>query len=72
MEANVRERKDGVWHLGRHIVPTSSETRWIGSLAEYVALTGKMSQFSEDQTEITLTLPEGYKFGIGFFGNGGR
>lgn len=63
-------REDAVWHRGRRFVPTiygqeSGNTRWVGSWIEFRAA-GGVAHFNEDQTEIVLTLPPGFKFGIKF------
>ena len=64
-------RDDTVTHNGRQIVPTvygskdGTNTKWVQSWAEFRSV-GGVCHFSEDQTEITLTLPEGWKFGIRF------
>lgn len=63
-------RSDAVWHAGRRYVPTvygqhSGNTQWVGSWDEFRAA-GGVAHYNEDQTEIVLTLPEGFKFGIRF------
>lgn len=49
----------------RRYVPTSDATKWVGNWGEFIAA-GGVCHFNEDQTEIILTLPVPYKFGIGF------
>jgi len=71
---HYERRPDAVW-IGhgpnrRQYVPTiwgepEGNTKWVGTIAEARAVGGRF-HFSEDQTEIVCTLPEGYKFGIGF------
>jgi hypothetical protein len=58
-------RADAIYHSGRYICPTSSETKYVSNWAEFEAAGGQIC-FSEDQTEITMRLPEPYKFGIRF------
>jgi hypothetical protein len=58
-------RNDAVKHQDRYIVPTREETKWVSSWDEFKAA-GGMTCFNEDQTEIELLLPEGYKFSIQF------
>lgn len=69
------KRDDAIWHQGREIVPTiygekSGNTVWVSNLEEMRRVGGGMA-FNEDQTEITLHLPEGHKFGIRFNEGGG-
>lgn len=59
------KRTDAVTHDGRTYVPTSPETQWINTWAQFLAAGGVMV-FNEDQTTVELQSPEGYKFGIGF------
>ena len=64
-------RSDAVMHRGRMIVPTiygerEGNTKWLSNMDEFRAA-GGMVGFNEDQTEITLHAPVGYKFGVGFF-----
>lgn len=49
----------------RDYVPTTDETKWIGTWADFRAARG-MVGFNEDQTEICLHLPVGHKFSIQF------
>lgn len=63
-------REDAVRHQGRYIVPTTDETKWVGTWEEFKAVGGGMC-WSEDQTEIELTLPAPYKFSIQFMRNQG-
>lgn len=65
-------RPDAVWlHNPRRLyVPTvwgekSGNTVWVSTWEQFRAV-GGVKNFSEDQTEITLTLPEGHKFSIQF------
>lgn len=63
-------RPDAVWHRGRAYVPTvygekTGNTKWVGSWDEFRAA-GGVAHFNEDQTEIVLTLPAGFKFGCNF------
>lgn len=58
-------RTDAEWRAGRRYVPTSSNTRWVFDWTEFRAA-GGIANFNEDQTEVTLTLPPGVKFSIGF------
>lgn len=62
-------RPDAVRYMGRLIVPTSEATLWVADWAEFKDAKG-VCTFSEDQTEITLSLPEPYKFSIGFYRQG--
>jgi hypothetical protein len=59
------KREDAIEHNGRYIVPTRPDTAWVATLGEFKAA-GGIIHFSEDQTEITLTLPVGSKFSIKF------
>lgn len=61
-------RSDAVKHRDRYMVPTSPETKWVGTWDEFKAA-GGTTCFNGDQTEIELLLPEPYKFGIGFPGD---
>lgn len=47
----------------RWYVPTRTETKWVSNMTEFYAAGGVVA-FNEDQTEIELMLPEGYKFSI--------
>lgn len=58
-------RDDAVRHDGRYYVPTTNQTKWIGSWEEFNAAGGVVS-LSEDQAQIELFLPEGYKFSCSF------
>ena len=58
-------REDSVKHDGRYIVPTSENTIWVDSWEQFKQV-GGTTCWSEDQTEITLSLPERYKFSINF------
>ncbi len=58
-------RQDAEWHHGRRYVPTSPLTHWVNSWEEFREVGGAI-HFSEDQTEVVLTLPESFKFGIRF------
>lgn len=58
-------RSDSVKHQGRYIVPTTEETKYVQTWEEFHTA-GGTQHFNEDQTEIELLLPEGYKFGISF------
>lgn len=63
--------KIGSGPMLRDFVPTvygedEGNTKWVSSISEMIAVGGQMC-FNEDQTEIYLTLPAGYKFGIRFF-----
>lgn len=49
----------------RDYVPTTPETKWISTWADFRAARGMLG-FNEDQTEICLHLPVGYKFSIQF------
>lgn len=68
---HFKPRDDAVWHNGRRMVPTiygqatGGNTRWVGTWDEFRAA-GGIVHFNGDQTELYLTLPEGWKFGIGF------
>ena len=68
-------REDAVEHNGRYIVPTiygtgdpSRDTIWIDTWAAFKAC-GGVTCWSEDQTEIELTLPVRHKFSIQFMRN---
>lgn len=65
-------REDAIKHNGRYIVPTiygtgdsALDTIWINTWDEFRAAGGGMC-WSEDQTEIELTLPVRHKFSIQF------
>jgi hypothetical protein len=58
-------RDDAVWAHDHAAVPTTLETKWVHTMTELRAAGGFLN-FNADQTEITLTLPEGFKFGIRF------
>jgi hypothetical protein len=67
---HFKSRDDAVWHRGRRIVPTiygqpEGNTKWVGTWEEFIAA-GGCTHFNEDQTEIVLTLPAGWKFGCRF------
>lgn len=64
---HFKQRDDAVWinNPRRQYVPTSDETKWVGNWEEFRAA-GGVAHFSEDQTEVVLTLPAPYKFGIQF------
>jgi hypothetical protein len=72
--SHYKPRGDAVWHRGRRYVPTiwgqkeGGNTQWVGTIEEFRAAGGEF-HFNEDQTEIVLTLPDGFKFGIGFPGD---
>ncbi len=52
--------------LGRRkFTPTTDATKWVETWAEFIEA-GGVANYNEDQTEVTLTLPEGYKFAIRF------
>lgn len=60
----------GYGPAARDFVPTiygqpEGNTVWVGDWNEFRAA-GGVVRFNEDQTEITLTLPELHKFGIAF------
>lgn len=61
-------RSDAISDRGRLMVPTSAETKWVGTWDEFRAA-GGVTAFNGDQTEIELLLPEPYKFSIGFPGD---
>jgi hypothetical protein len=54
-----------VWHDGRQIVPTGQNTQWVDGWQSFRAA-GGICHFNEDQTEIVLTLPKGFKFSCQF------
>lgn len=58
-------REDAVEHRGRYFVPTTSAITWISSWADFKRVGGVMC-WSQDQTEIELSLPVGHKFSIDF------
>lgn len=58
-------RDDAIRYQGRHIVPTSEQTKWVSTWDEFTAAGGNAC-FNESQTEIELRLPEPYKFGCNF------
>lgn len=63
-------RNDAVLHNGRYLVPTmygrtSGNTKWVHDLDGFRSA-GGCAHYSEDQTEVTLSLPEGFKFSIRF------
>jgi hypothetical protein len=62
-------REDAVKHMGRFLVPTTPETVWVDTWEQFRAVGGGMC-WSEDQTEIELTLPVGHKFSIRFMRSG--
>lgn len=49
----------------RWYVPTSEQTKWVSTWAEFKAA-GGTTNFSEDQGEIELLLPAPFKFSIQF------
>lgn len=65
-------REDAVKHGDRWIVPTrygrndGTDTKWVDTIEGFRAAGGEVC-FNEDQTEIELLLPEGYKFSIQMF-----
>ena len=68
--SHFKPREDAVWHSGRRFVPTiygqhEGNTQWVATQEEFRAA-GGCTTFSEDQTEIYLTLPAGWKFSIQF------
>jgi hypothetical protein len=70
------KRRDDAVIIGREqfrreYVPTTHETKWVGNWDEFRSAGGQV-HFNEDQTEITLTLPEGVKFGITFYRQAGE
>lgn len=65
-------REDAVKYNGRYIVPTiygtgdpERDTVWVDSWEQFLAVGGQMC-WSEDQTELELTLPVRHKFSIQF------
>lgn len=58
-------RNDAEKYQGRYVVPTTPETYYVQTWTEFQDA-GGTTHFNEDQTEIELLLPEGYKFGISF------
>lgn len=63
-----KPRADAIWldNPRRPYVPTvygqaQGNTKWISTWDEFTNA-GGIAVYSEDQTEITLTLPEGFKF----------
>jgi len=58
-------RPDAVKHAGRLMVPTTDETKWIGTWAEFKAA-GASICFHEDQSGADLILPAPYKLSIRF------
>jgi hypothetical protein len=50
---------------GRWAVPSGRDTVWVETWEKFRAV-GGMVGFNEDQTEVTLTLPPGVKFSVGF------
>jgi hypothetical protein len=74
MMTHHKQRADAIVigrdHLRREFVPTiwgekEGNTKFVSTLKEFRAAGGGM-HFNEDQTEIVLTLPEGWKFSIKF------
>lgn len=72
--SHFKPRGDAIWlqNPQRLFVPTvygerEGNTRWVNSWPEFEAA-GGCQHFNEDQTEIVLTLPDGWKFAIGFQG----
>lgn len=68
--SHYKLREDAIWHAGRRYVPTiygeaSGNTQWVSTMNELRTAGGTM-HFNEDQTEIVLTLPPGWKFSIRF------
>jgi hypothetical protein len=59
-------RNDAVKLQDRYYVPTKDTTKWVSNMDEFRAAGGVIG-FNEDQTEIELLLPEGYKFSIQMF-----
>lgn len=67
---HYKPREDAIWHRGRRIVPTvygerEGNTQWVSNWDEFKTA-GGITHFNEDQTELVLTLPSGWKFGIRF------
>lgn len=62
---SLMPREDAVQYMGRYIVPTSDQTIWVDSWEQFREVGGQMC-WSEDQTEIELTLPVNHKFSIQF------
>lgn len=66
---HTKSRADAVVHEGREIVPSvygqrdGCNTVYIATLEDMRKVGGEIC-FNEDQTEIWLRLPEGYKFSI--------
>lgn len=74
MKTHHTPRADAVDWNGRDYVPTvygqkEGNTIWVGSWTEFRAV-GGCTNFNEDQTEVTLTLPVGHKFSVGFYRHG--
>lgn len=63
--SHFKHRDDAEWHNGRRVVPSRPGTVYVSTWAEF-RQAGGVQNFNEDQTEIVLTLPSGYKFGIQF------
>lgn len=69
---HFKPRQDAVWlnNPPRRYVPTVygqqvGNTIWVTTWKQFREVGGEL-HYSEDQTEIVLTLPEGHKFGIRF------
>lgn len=58
-------RDDAIEHDGRYRVPITATTKFVHTWQEFRDAKGQIV-FNEDQTEITLRLPEPYMFGCGF------
>lgn len=58
-------RQDAVRYNNDWYCPTSEKTKWVATWEEFIAAGGQVGH-NEDQTEITLRLPEPYKFSVRF------
>lgn len=64
--SHFKPREDAEWVSGgRRFVRSNNETKWAVTWAEF-RKAGGITHFCEDQTEIYLTLPVGWKFSIRF------
>ncbi len=59
------QRDDAVLHNNRTYVPTRDDTKWVHDWDAFKTAGGGI-HFNYDQTEIVLTLPEGFKFSTRF------
>ena len=64
-ETHRKRRPDAVCHQGRDVVPTTTETKWVDTIAGIKAAGGYFC-WNEDATEVTVCLPPPYKISCQF------